>query len=71
METFSALLAIRAGNSPVPGEFPAQRPVTRIFDVFFDQSGTKPNLVAKILATNFGVFFVIYAMFSKISSMWV
>ena len=24
-----------------------------------DQSGTKPNLVTKILATNFGVFFVI------------
>ena len=24
------------GNSPVPGEFPAQRPVTRSFDVFFD-----------------------------------
>ena len=36
METFSALLAIRAGNSPVSGEFPAQRPVTRSFDVFFD-----------------------------------
>ena len=36
METFSALLAICAGNSPVPGEFPSQRPVTRIFDVFFD-----------------------------------
>ena len=35
METFSALLAICAGN--VPGEFPAQRPVTRSFDVFFDQ----------------------------------
>ena len=35
------------------------------------QSGTKPNLVAKILATNFGVFFVIYLMFSKICSMWV
>ena len=35
-ETFSALLAICAGNSPVPGEFPAQRPVTRSFDVFFD-----------------------------------
>ena len=31
METVSALLA-----SPVPGEFPAQRPVTRGFDVFFD-----------------------------------
>ena len=36
METFSALLAICAGNSPVPGEFLAQRPVTRNFDVFFD-----------------------------------
>ena len=37
METFSALLAISAGNnSPVPGEFPAQRPVTRIFYVYFD-----------------------------------
>ena len=35
METFSALLAICAGNSPVPGEFPAQRPVTQSFDVFF------------------------------------
>ena len=32
----SALLAICAGNSPVPGEFPAQRPVTRSFDVYFD-----------------------------------
>ena len=36
MEAFSALLALCAGNSPVPGEFPAQRPVTRSFDVFFD-----------------------------------
>ena len=36
METFSASLAIYAENSPVPGEFPAQRPVTRSFDVFFD-----------------------------------
>ena len=36
METFSTLLAICAGNSPVPDEFPAQRPVTRSFDVFFD-----------------------------------
>ena len=26
---------ICAGNSPVPGQFPAQRPVTRSFDVFF------------------------------------
>ena len=36
MATFSALLSICAGNSPVPGEFPAQRPVTWSFDVFFD-----------------------------------
>ena len=35
METFSASLALCAGNSPVTGEFPAQRPVTRSFDVFF------------------------------------
>ena len=36
METFSVLLAFCAGNSPVTGEFPTQRPVTRSFDVFFD-----------------------------------
>ena len=36
METFSALLSIGAGNSPVPGEFPTQWPVTRSFDAFFD-----------------------------------
>ena len=36
METFSALLALCAGNSPVTGEFPSQRPVTRSFDVFLD-----------------------------------
>ena len=36
METLSALLALCAGNSPATGEFPAQRPVTRSFDVFID-----------------------------------
>ena len=36
MTSFAALLAICAGNSPVTGEFHAQRPVTRSFDVFFD-----------------------------------
>ena len=40
METFSALLAICAGISPVPGEFPTQRPVTRSFDIYFD---LRPN----------------------------
>ena len=42
MEMFSVLLAICAGNSPVTGEFPAQRPVTRTFDVFFDLQLNKP-----------------------------
>ena len=36
MEAVSALLAICAGNSPFPGQFPAHRSVTRGFDVFFD-----------------------------------
>ena len=35
-ENISALLALCAGNSPVAGEFPTQRPVTRNFDVSFD-----------------------------------
>ena len=33
-----ALLARCAVNSPANGEFPSQRPVTRSFDVFFDQT---------------------------------
>ena len=41
METFSALLAICAENWPIPGEFPAQRPVTRCFDIFFDRHPNK------------------------------
>ena len=36
MDTFSALLILCAGNSPVTGEFPSQRPVTQMFDVLFD-----------------------------------
>ena len=40
METFSALLALCAGKTPVPGDFPKQRPVTRSLDVFFD---LRPN----------------------------
>ena len=33
--SFSALLALCEGNSPVTGESPTQRPVTRSFDVIF------------------------------------
>ena len=36
MDTFSALLALCAGNSSVNGELSSQRPVTQSFDVFFD-----------------------------------
>ena len=45
METFSALLALGVGNSPVTGELPSQRPVTRSFDVFFDLRITNNGLV--------------------------
>ena len=41
MESFSSLLALCVENSPVTGEFPTQRPVTRIFDVFFELSLNK------------------------------
>ena len=34
-------MALCAGNSPVTGEFPSQRPVTRSYDVFFDLSLNK------------------------------
>ena len=36
METFSVLLALCVGNSPVTGEFLSQRPVMWSFVVFFD-----------------------------------
>ena len=36
VETFSALLALCAGTSPVTGEFLLQRPGMRSFDAFFD-----------------------------------
>ena len=32
----SALLVLCEGNSPITGEFPSQRPVTRSFGAFFD-----------------------------------
>ena len=44
MESFAALLDLCAGNSPVTGEFPAQRPVMRSFDVSFDMSLTNASV---------------------------
>ena len=43
METFCTLLALYAGNSPVNGEFPAQRPVTWSFDVFCSRRNGSVN----------------------------
>ena len=41
METFSALLALCVGNSPLTSEFPSQRPMMWNFDVFFDMHRNK------------------------------
>ena len=41
METFSALLTLCEGNTPVTGGFPLQRPVTWSFDAFFHLRLTK------------------------------
>ena len=40
------------GSSPVTGEFPAQRPVTRSFDVFFDLNGWISNRKAADLRSH-------------------
>ena len=42
MVIFFLLLALGAGNLPVKGEFPTQRPVTRSFAVFIDPRPNKP-----------------------------
>ena len=50
----SALLAICAGNSPVTGEYPAQKPVTRNFDVLFDlrlNKRLKQTIVGLVIET--------------------
>ena len=54
METFSALLALCAGNSPVTGEFPTQRPVPRSFDVSFD---LLPNINIRLSKKSWGWWF--------------
>ena len=41
METFSALLALCEGKSPVTGEFSYQRASNTGFDIFFDVSLNK------------------------------
>ena len=43
MKTFSALLALCEGNSPVIGEFPSQKPVTWNFDFLSALEQNKNN----------------------------
>ena len=50
METFSALLALCAGNSPVTGEFSAQRPATRSFDIFFAEQTVETPVIWDAIA---------------------
>ena len=52
IESFSALLALCAGNPPVTGEFPAQKPVTRCFDVDFN-----PPLNKRLSKQSWGCWF--------------
>ena len=59
METFSALQALCAGNSAVTGGFPAQRLVTRNFDVFFDLSLNK-RLIKQLWGWWFGTSYPLW-----------
>ena len=43
METFTALLALCAGNSPVSGEFPTHRPLKRSFDLHLNERLSKQS----------------------------
>ena len=47
MDAFAMLSTVCSGNSLVTGEFPAQRPVTRSFDVYFDLRLNKQLSVSK------------------------
>ena len=53
MELLSALVEFCAGNSPIPGELPAQRPVTRSFGILFDlrlnQRLSKQTIVTPVI----------------------
>ena len=64
METFSALLALCVGNSPVTAEFPSQRPVTRDFDVFFD-----PRLNKRLSEYSWGRWFETLSRRSDVTEM--
>ena len=69
METFSALLALCVGNSPVTGEFPSQRPVTQSFDVFLGLCMNK-QLIANDLKHHRAHYDIIVMNFCSVISVW-
>ena len=74
METFSALLAFCAGNSPVTRVFPSQRPVTRSYDVLFDSRLNKRlsnNLDAGDLKRNHSHYDIIVTISGLLQRQWV
>ena len=68
MEIFSALLALCAGNTPVTGEFPAQRPVTRCFGVFFDLRLNKQLVDLRRYRAHYDVTVMIYLIESVLDA---
>ena len=70
METFSALLAICAGNSPVHGEFPTQRPVTRVSSVSHSPTDWMPAHKPRGLSSALTVHDNTTLHYSDISNHW-
>ena len=66
MQTFSALLALCAGNSPFTGEFPSQRSVTRSFGVFFDL-----RLDKRLSKQSWGWWFRRHRAHYDVTGMWL
>ena len=48
--SFSALLALCVGNSPITGGFPAQMPVTWSFDVTFDEQTVEQPIKTAVIS---------------------
>ena len=63
METFSALLAICAGNSPVIVEVPAKMPVTQSFDVNDEASDLRRHHAHNDVAVITHVFLIYFTTF--------
>ena len=70
MGIFFALLALCAGNSPVTGEFPSQRPVAQSFDVCTLTNGWVSNCEAGDLRRHRAHYDVIVMMTRRCES-WV